>query len=161
MNRKIFFLLFLLIGNGASGALAQTTYKLDGNHLILPAPIAFKNSSDKILPESEPMLDYIKAYLDTKTLVTLLRIEGHVSDAKNSEQAQILSEKRAMAIAKALVKRGADCKRILPVGFGASKPLGNDKNTRITLANAELRNRAIGGLPTDGGGKNAGTACEK
>ena len=166
MNRKkiLCMVAFAMI---AFCAKAQT-YKLEGNTLILPASITFKSGTDNILAESEPMLDYLKKYLDSKTSITLLRIEGHVADEKDAEKSQKLSEKRALAIAKALVKRGVDCKRLLPVGFGANKPIesntsvvGKAKNTRITIVNAEIRSKAIGGMPTDGGGKSAGDSCGK
>jgi OOP family OmpA-OmpF porin len=75
--------------------------------------------------------------------------------------AQARSEARALAVAKALVKAGVDCKRVLPVGFGASKPAFEDasKNTRMVFENAALRGHAIGGMPVDGGGKVAGDPC--
>lgn len=166
MTKKSFLLIALLSAWGLC-AYAQN-YKLDGNNLVLPTPLTFKTGTDNLLPESEKMLDYLKTYLDSKTSVTLLRIEGHVSDEKDATQAQKLSEKRANAIAKALVKRGVDCKRLLPVGFGSNKPvaenttpLGRTKNTRIVIANAELRGKSIGGLPTDGGGKTVESPCQK
>ncbi len=144
------------------GLTAQAqTYKLEGNTLILPTPITFKGSTDNLTTESNEMLAYLKKYLDSKPTVTLLRIEGHVSDEKDAEKAQKLSEKRAWAVTKALVKLGVDCKRLLPVGFGDTKPVDKTKNTRITIVNAELRNKPIGGLSSDGGGKTAGSPCEK
>ena len=167
MTTKIFILSTLFSVCGWC-VMAQNTYKLEGNQLILPSPINFKTGTDNLTEESDKMIDYLKKYLEAKSSVTLLRIEGHVSDAKTSAQAQTLSEKRALAIAKALVKKGVDCKRLLPVGFGTTKPIednstpqGKAKNTRIVIANAELRSKAIGGMPTDGGGKTAGTACNR
>lgn len=143
-------------------------YKLEGNNLVLPAPITFKTGTANISNESEDVLNYIKVYLDKKTSVTLLRIEGHVFDEKNAEESQKLSEKRARAIAKALISRGVDCNRLLPVGFGSTKPVetnntavGRAKNTRIVIANAELRSKAIGGYPVDGGGKKTDSPCQK
>ena len=54
---------------------------------------------------------------------------------------------------------GIDCKRLMPVGFGATKPVakndtpeGKASNIRITLVNAALNGKLIGGLPANGGG---------
>ena len=95
--------------------------------------------------------------LADKSAITLLRVEGHVV----GKDAQARSELRAMAVAKALVKAGVDCHRLLAVGFGASKPAFEDaaQNTRMVFANAQLRGHAIGGAPVDGGGKVAGDVC--
>lgn len=165
MTSKFFTLLVLL---GVCGLPTFAQYKLEGNNLVLPSPIIFKTGSDHIAEESEKMLGYLKTYLESKPSVTLLRIEGHVADAKSVELAQSLSEKRALAVAKALVKLGVDCKRLLPVGFGSTKPIednatptGKAKNTRIVIANAELRTKPIGGMPIDGGGKVTSSACQK
>lgn len=163
LYKMLFMAVFAMMGLCAK---AQT-YKLEGNNLILPTPITFKSGTDNISENSETMIEYLKKYLESKTSVTLLRIEGHVADEKDKEKAQKLSEKRALAIAKALVKRGVDCKRLLPVGFGDNKPIednsstvGKTKNTRIVISNAELRSKAIGGMPTNGGGKEAGSPCK-
>ena len=78
----------------------------------------------------------------------------------------MLSEKRALAVCATLVKLGVDCKRLIAVGFGSSKPVadnvtaeGKATNRRLIFVNAALRNHAIGGMPVDGGGKVAGEIC--
>jgi OOP family OmpA-OmpF porin len=163
-------MLFSTLFSVWSFAVWAQDYKLEGNNLVLPTPITFKTGTANIShdSENEKTLHYIKVYLDKKPSVTLLRIEGHVSDEKNAEDAQRLSEKRAKAVAKALIDIGVDCNRLLPVGFGSTKPVeanntpaGRAKNTRIVIANAELRSKAIGGFPTDGGGKKTDSPCQK
>jgi OOP family OmpA-OmpF porin len=66
-----------------------------------------------------------------------------------------------------LVTHGVDCKRLIAVGFGGSKPIApNDspehkaENRRTVFVNAALRGHAIGGMPTDGGGDLAGDLCK-
>ncbi len=70
-------------------------------------------------------------------------------------------------MAKALVAKGVDCKRLLPVGFGETKPRAENKtpegkaqNRRTTFVNAALRGKAIGGAPLEGFGKIAGDPCK-
>jgi OOP family OmpA-OmpF porin len=91
--------------------------------------------------------------LAAKESVSLLRIEGHADD-------QALSELRAVTVGRWLVAHGVDCKRLLAVGFGATKPFddastpeGKARNTRIELHNAALRGRPIGGASLEGGGQ--------
>jgi OOP family OmpA-OmpF porin len=148
---------------------AATAFKLEGHQLVLPGPIVFKAGSAELdEAASKDALKHIQDYLTEKTYITTLRIEGHASQAGNEEANQKLSEARALTVARWLAKQGVDCQRLLAVGFGSTKPVadgstpaGKAQNTRITIANAAMRGRAIGGLPVDGGGKLAGEICPK
>lgn len=156
------FLFFSLIASLAS--LSQKI-RIEDNKLTLAAPVLFKTGIAEILPESEETLKNVKAYLDEKLFITTLRIEGHVS-GDNAAENQTLSEGRAMAIAKWLAKAGIDCKQLVAVGFGNTKPVvdatSTDKalNTRTVFAVAALRGHPLGGMTADGGGKVAGDVCQ-
>lgn len=153
----------LLFGLLLSFAGFSQRFRIADNKLVLTDPVAFKGGTAELLPESETVLKNVKLFLDEKTFISLLRIEGHVAA---EDAAQNLSEKRAQAVVKWLVKEGVDCKRLLAVGFGNTKPVvaadAADKaqNTRIVFAVAALRGTAVGGMPADGGGKAAGDACQ-
>lgn len=144
----------------------QKPYKLEGHELKVEGAINFADGGDKLLPESEKALDGVKTYLDDKKYITQLRIEAHTDAGGEANQA--LSEKRALAVARRLVEKGVDCKRLVAVGFGGTKPVAPDdspenkaKNRRVSFFNAALMGRLIGGMPADGGGKVAGDACAK
>jgi OOP family OmpA-OmpF porin len=142
------------------------TFELDGDSLKLPGPIVFETASDVLKPESETSLLHVRDYLAAKPAITLLRIEGHTDNVGAASASQALSEARALAVAKWLVKKGVDCTRLIPVGFGSQKPIApNDtadnraQNRRITFVNAALRGHPIGGMPVEGSGKVAGDPC--
>ncbi|MEO8704638.1 MAG: OmpA family protein [Kofleriaceae bacterium] len=141
-------------------------YELDGQQLKVPHPVDFEAAKPALRPTSDDAITYVKGYLADKTYVSVMRIEVHADGVGDEAANQTLTEKRALAVARALVAKGVDCKRLLPVGFGSSKPVadprtpeGRSQNRRVVFANAELRGHAIGGMPTDGGGKVAGSAC--
>ncbi|MFZ6180058.1 OmpA family protein [Nannocystis pusilla] len=143
-------------------AAAPVTYELDGHRLVLPRAVDFATASDVPGRGSEIALDHVRGYLQAKPAVTQVRIEGHFS----GPDAQAMSERRALAVARELVRMGVDCKRLYPVGFGDSKPIvdgstpeGRVKNHRIEVHNVALMGRAIGGMPADGGGRPAGDPC--
>lgn len=145
---------------------AAGSFELNGNSLVLKGTIIFETGSAKVKAESDAALNFVKSYLVEKSYVSLLRIEVHTDNTGSADQNQKLTEARALSVAKALVARGVDCKRLLPVGFGSSKPVaandtpeGKARNRRTEFVNAALRGRAIGGMPVDGGGKVAGDAC--
>lgn len=159
MRRSLTLLLTLSIPALAHAA----DVTLDGNTIVLPAPIVFETGSAK-LASTEPLAPLV-AFFAKREVITLVRIEGHVASGPD---AQALSAARALAVARALVAQGVDCKRILPVAFGDTKPVADPKapgaaarNTRIEAVNAAMRGRPIGGLPTDGGGQPAGDPCAK
>jgi OmpA-OmpF porin, OOP family len=145
-------------------------FKVEGGQLKLPGPVVFETNSDKLKPESDPVLEIVHEYLKAKPDITLLRIEGHTDMDGQDAANQTLSEKRALSVGRWLVAKGTDCKRLLPVGFGESKPVAGTKdkqteeekaqNRRTAFVNAALKGKPIGGLPTDGGGKVAGDPCK-
>jgi OmpA-OmpF porin, OOP family len=135
-------------------------YKVVNNEVRTETHVSFGKGTAEILPASVQELETIKKYLEDKSYISLLRVEGHTSCGNGAQE---LSEARAIAIVEWLVAHGVDCKRLLPVGFGCTKPITdthNEVNARITFVNAELKGRAIGGMPVDGGGKVAGDACQ-
>jgi len=169
---KLFFAFACLLC--AIKASAQD-YKLDGNEVKINADIKFKIATATLLPESDAALLIIKKYLDDKPYISLLRVEGHTDrltdeyGTRKESSYQTLSEQRALAVCRQLVKLGVDCKRLVAVGFGSQKPVadnstaeGRTANRRIAFVNVALRGHAIGGLPADGGGKVAeGEVCEE
>lgn len=142
-------------------------FKTEGNQLLLPGPVTFETGKDVLLPESDAVLQIVHDYLVAKPEVTTMRIEGHTDNVGKKEANQTLSEGRAMAVARWLVAKGVACKRVLPVGFGDSKPVasndtpeGKAQNRRTAFINAALNDKPIMRLPVDGGGKVAGDPCK-
>lgn len=141
-----------------------TSFTLDGNALTLPSEIIFATGAATLdETASSAALWYLVDYLEAKSYISTLRIEGHSSDAG----AQTLTEQRALAVATWLVAHGVACDRLVAVGFGDNKPVadnrtaeGKSQNRRIRVINAALRGRAIGGMPLDGGGQDAGAVCK-
>ena len=141
-------------------------YKLEGNEVKISRPVLFETGSDKLTGESTAALEIIKQYLTDKSYISTLRVECHDDNTGNEAAKQLLTEKRAFAVCKKLVEMGVDCKRLIAVGFGSTKPVadnstpeGKAQNRRVSFFNAALRGRLIGGMPADGGGQIAGDAC--
>ncbi len=150
-----------------TATLYAQNYKLEGNEVIIAKQIVFETGSDQLKPESTAALEIIKQYLTDKSYISTLRVECHTDNTGNTATSQSLTEKRALAVCKKLVEMGVDCKRLIAVGFGSTKPVadnstpeGKAQNRRVSLFNAALRGRLIGGMPADGGGKVAGDPCQ-
>lgn len=139
-------------------------YKIENNEVKIEKQVLFETGSDKLKSESNAALEIIKQYLADKSYINLLRVECHSDNP--GDAAQVLTEKRALAVCKKLVEMGVDCKRLIAVGFGNTKPVadnstpeGKAQNRRVSFFNAALRGHLIGGMPADGGGKVAGDIC--
>jgi OOP family OmpA-OmpF porin len=149
------------------GRLSKMAFKLKGFQIELPGPIVFETGTAKIKPESEEVLNIVHNFLQSRKDVTLLRVEGHTDDVGDDPKNQTLSEQRALAVAQWLVAKGNDCKRLLPVGFGETKPIADNKteegkaqNRRVDFLIAAIDGKAVEGKPVDGGGKPAGDPCK-
>lgn len=147
-------------------ALQAQDYKLEGNEVKIAKPILFETGSARLKPESMAALEVIKQYLTEKTYISQLRVESHTDNSGDALINQALSEKRAMVVCRKLIELGVDCKRLIAVGFGDTKPVadnttpeGKALNMRVSFVNVSLRGKIIGGLPADGGGKIAGELC--
>lgn len=147
---------------------AAGPFKIENGQLLLPGPIVFKSGLAELDEGvSAASLKHVQEYLAEKMSITTLRIEGHTDGSGKAEANQKLSEQRALAVAQWLVAHGVDCQRLVAVGFGGTKPVadgstpqGRAQNQRITVVNAALRGRAIGGMPIEGGGQLAGNPCK-
>jgi OOP family OmpA-OmpF porin len=144
---------------------AQTVFDMNGEVLKLPGPVVFQSGSDKLDPVSDTVLEVVADYLSARPNVTLLRIEGHTDSDGAPAGNQVLSEKRAMAVAQWITNTGIDCHRLHPVGFGQDKPVvpntspeNKAQNRRVAFINAAVNGKALGG-PPDAGGRNAGDPC--
>lgn len=74
-----------------------------------------------------------------------LRIDGHTDDVGSDENNQVLSQKRADAVASALTGLGVEAARLTATGYGESRPVGDNateagraRNRRIVIRIAEL-----------------------
>ena len=180
------FSMFLMLGVGAAtvGCAAEpppkpraprvrkspkpppTTFEFVGGALKLPGAVVFETGSDRLNPVSDEVLEVVLDYLVAKPEVTLLRIEGHTDSDGSAASNQALSEKRAMSVARWLTAAGVSCRRLIPVGFGQTKPVvPNDtadnkaQNRRVAFVNAAVNGKMIGGGSPSAGGMLAGDAC--
>lgn len=133
-------------------------FRVQSGTLVLPGPVTFVDGQSVPGPDSDAALKHVVAFLATMPSVTLLRVEVH-ADAEG-DAAQTLTEARALGVVLRLRELGADGDRLLPVGFGGTKPVadgstpaGRAQNRRVEFHPAEMRGKPIGGMPVDGGGR--------
>jgi OOP family OmpA-OmpF porin len=102
--------------------------------------ILFDTGSDRLKPESAPVIQAIARGLGTNPNLRLL-IEGHTDSVGNAASNLDLSKRRAEAVRAVLVSQfSVDASRLTTAGLGASKPIdsndtpqGRAQNRRVEL----------------------------
>lgn len=96
--------------------------------IIITQTIHFEFASSSIRSISYPILDDVAELLKRNPQITKVQVEGHTdwigSDAYNLR----LSQRRAQSVVDYLVNHGVSRDRLIPVGYGESKPIA-DNNT--------------------------------
>lgn len=102
--------------------------------------IDFDSDSAEITPAAEATIRDVARVLIHHPEVQRLEIEGHASSKGDSSYNLGLTERRALAVARALEKHGVNGNRLVPIGYGEYCPardVGEDvdepKNRRVLL----------------------------
>lgn len=92
--------------------------------LLEAASIEFETGSDRISSSKAALLDLTaRAATDCPGR---LRIEGHTDDTGSAAINDALSQRRAEAVRAALIQRGVSPSRLTAVGFGSTRPVGDN-----------------------------------
>lgn len=101
--------------------------------------VHFDTGKATIKPESLPLLDQVVSMLSGSNGLKL-SVEGHTDNQGSDAENQKLSEGRSKAVMMHLVSKGIAPARLVSTGFGASKPVadnrsedGRTKNRRVEL----------------------------
>lgn len=94
--------------------------------LRLSSQFAFAIGRATLSPEARALVAQVARVLSDyhQSVVTIL---GHTDDSGEARQNQALSEQRALAVMRQLVENGVAPGRVLAVGFGSSRPLGDNR----------------------------------
>ncbi|MCF0216506.1 MAG: OmpA family protein [Fibrobacteraceae bacterium] len=101
--------------------------------------IQFKLNSAKLTKKSFGTLDDIIKLMNQIPEANL-EVQGHTDELGSDETNQKLSQQRAQTVVDYFIKKGIDSNRLRAVGYGASKPVadnkskkGREKNRRVEL----------------------------
>lgn len=96
--------------------------------------VFFEFDSAKLMPGAQREMDRVANVL-IKYPQTKIRVEGHTDTVGPETYNQALSEKRANAVADALIQRNVGAHRITALGFGESQPISSNDtmNRRVNI----------------------------
>ena len=113
----------------------------DGDHLILvmPSNVTFDTDEYQVRPAFGDVLDSVAIVL-TEFDKTLIEVTGHTDSTGSDGYNQLLSERRADAVADRLREREVSPGRVITRGYGESRPIasnadedGRQQNRRVEL----------------------------
>src|SRR5262249_43118281 len=100
--------------------------------------VQFDTGKATIKKVSDPLLDEVAKVLKDHPELLKIEVQGHTDDRGLKAQNKILSQNRADAVMKALVKRGIAAGRLVAKGYGQAAPpdtnttdAGRQKNRRV------------------------------
>lgn len=99
--------------------------------------VFFATGSAALTPESTKELDLIVDALNKNPKMTV-EIDGHTDNVGDKAKNQILSQERAKAVEDYVQKKGIDTKRIESIGFGETKPVGDNATAEGKQANRRI-----------------------
>ena len=129
---------------------AEKDLVLAGDEIQVKGKVKFVGKSDKLVPESLPLLDALARLMKDHAYITKLRIEAH-SDSEGSDEQNIAeTTKQATAIVDYLVQKGVAAGRLEAVGYGEGRPIatnvtpgGRAKNKRVEIRVREIDGKAL------------------
>ena len=124
------------VGAGAFGRAPAA----DLARIPLSGPVDFRDGSARLTGESRQVLDRVATYLASHPEVLHVTIEAHTDRSGRFRMNLRLSQRRAAAVRRYLVRRGVPEKRLRAVGMGWGRPLvphdspgAVDRNRRVEL----------------------------
>jgi outer membrane protein OmpA-like peptidoglycan-associated protein len=78
------------------------------------------------LPTAVEELEVLITFMQSRPAVRI-RIEGHTDNTGSAKTNELLSQKRAEAVKAYVVQKGIDPRRIQTMGYGPSKPIGDNR----------------------------------
>jgi len=119
------------------------TARLEQNEIRILEPVKFATGSDRLVPESEPVLTSVMEVLQAHKEITKLEVRGH-TDSRGGAGANLgLSKRRAASVVKWLVAHGVAADRLGSNGFGQTRPIDTNDTDEGRKNNRRVEFRII------------------
>ncbi|MGD8860887.1 MAG: OmpA family protein [Myxococcales bacterium] len=131
-----------------------------------PAPrftldgVEFDTGKATLRPESYPRIQSVLEYMQHKKSARI-EISGHTDNVGNPRANQKLSERRAKAVRKYLVRKGIDGDRIEAVGYGETRPIASNDTPEGRQRNRRIEAQELWRVREAPGGKSGGKSGGK
>jgi outer membrane protein OmpA-like peptidoglycan-associated protein len=118
--------------------------RIVGDQIKISDKVYFATNKDKILDKSFEMLKEVATVIKSKPEMKV-RVEGHTDNVGRDKKNQKLSERRAESVKQFLVEQGVAADRLTSEGFGASKPIADNKTEEGRAENRRVEFHIVSG----------------
>jgi OOP family OmpA-OmpF porin len=118
-------------------AAAVKDCQADVDAVITGKTIQFDSGAATLKPESVPLVEALAKEL-AQCSGTMVAVAGHTDATGNPAANQALSENRAKTVVAELVNRGIPAARLVPSGYGSTKPLQPGSGAAAKAANRRI-----------------------
>jgi outer membrane protein OmpA-like peptidoglycan-associated protein len=119
------------------GCKAKQKVTLKGGKLAVLEPVFFKTNQAIIQSQSYQLLDSVARVLNEHTEFRI-QVEGHTDNKGNPARNKDLSQRRAQAVRDYLTNKGVANDRLEAIGFGAEKPIVDNKTAKNRTVNRRV-----------------------
>jgi OmpA-OmpF porin, OOP family len=112
------------------------------DRLLASGRVDFEGGSDRLRPESSPLLDAVAREL-ASTPELDIEVEGHTESRGNPSANRRLSQKRAQAVKEYLAAQGIAPERIHTLGSGSTRPLVRARTPEADQLNRRIEFRVL------------------
>lgn len=105
--------------------------------------INFEVDSDRLLPDSSPLLNEIVAVL-MRCPETRVEVAGHTDSMGQAALNVTLSRQRALRVTQYLIGRGVEARRLTVRGFGEARPVATNGTPRGRAMNRRIEFNIVG-----------------
>ena len=111
---------------------------LTESSIVIKDKIQFELGKAEIKSESHGLLNEVAKVFVDNPQIELVQIEGHTDSSGSASINKKLSKERAEAVRAYLIKGGVEGKRMVALGFGPEKPIGDN-----TTPEGQEQNRRV------------------
>jgi outer membrane protein OmpA-like peptidoglycan-associated protein len=111
---------------------------VSANSLEILDRVHFASGQARIEKRSFWLLDQVAGVLKSHPDLLLVDVEGHTDERGSGSYNILLSHARATAVADYLVSKGVDRARLVPRGFGPTRPVGSNTSVEGRAANRRV-----------------------
>ncbi len=120
---------------------------ISGDRLDILEKVYFATGRSTIARRSYKLLDNVAAVLKSHQEISAVQIQGHTDDRGRAQSNLRLSENRAKAVRRYLIKRGIEGRRLSAKGYGEAEPIAPNKTKAGRAENRRVEFKILSSAP--------------
>jgi len=117
--------------------------KIEGDRILLLDKVFFDSGRDTVQARSGQLLDELAEVLMEHPEIARVRVEGHTDSDGDDAFNLDLSKRRARTVVRQLILRGVDPSRVVPEGYGESRPVAPNTDAAGKAANRRVELKVL------------------